>query len=126
MTQTYTHEFQCVYELDNYPFDKQTCSIDITTSELDIATLKLIPKRLLMEQERDMTLFHMDHWDLDFRNESAPEQGISMSIVLRRKILSEMMGTFLPTILLMMITFATTFFKPFFFEAGRKLANLKK
>ena len=90
----------------------------MTTSELDIATLKLIPKRLLMEQERDMTLFHMDHWDLDFRNESAPEEGISMSIVLRRKILSEMMGTFLPTILLMMITFATTFFKPYFFEAA--------
>ena len=41
-----------------------------------------------------------------------------MTIVLRRKILSEMMGTYLPSILLMMITFATTFFKPFFFEAA--------
>ena len=35
MTQTYTHEFQCVYQLNNYPFDKQTCSIDMTTSKLD-------------------------------------------------------------------------------------------
>ena len=41
-----------------------------------------------------------------------------MTIVLRRKILSEMMGTYLPSILLMMITFATTFFKPYFFEAA--------
>ena len=124
MTQTYTHEFQCVYKLDNYPFDKQTCSIDIVTSELDISILKLIPKKLWMKQDRDMTLFHMDQWGLDFRNESAPEEGVSMTIVLRRKILSEMMGTFLPSILLMMITFATTFFKPFFFEAGKKF-NLK-
>ena len=124
MTQTYTHEFQCVYKLDNYPFDKQTCSIDITTSDLDISTLKLFPKKLWMKQDRDMTLFHMDHWDLGFRNESAPEEGVSMTIVLRRKILSEMMGTFLPSILLMMITFATTFFKPFFFEAGRKFENV--
>ena len=98
----------------------------MTTSELDISTLKLIPKKLWMEQDRDMTLFHMDHWDLDFRNKSTPEEGISMTIVLRRKVLSEMMGTFLPTILLMMITFATTFFKPFFFEAGRKFENVKK
>ena len=120
MKQTYTHEFQCVYRLDNYPFDKQTCSIDMTTSELDISTLKLIPKKLWMEQDRDMTLFHMDHWDLDFRNKTNPEEGISMTIVLRRKILSEMMGTFLPSILLLIITFATTFFKPFFFEAGEK------
>ena len=41
-----------------------------------------------------------------------------MTMVLRRKILSEMMGTYLPSILLMMITFATTFFKPYFFEAA--------
>ena len=30
----------------------------------------------------------------------------------------EMMTTFFPSLLLMMITFATTFFKPFFFEAA--------
>ena len=118
MTQTYTHEFQCVYRLDNYPFDKQTCSIDLTTSELDRSTLRLLPKKLWMEQEREMTLFHMDHWQLEFMNESAHEEGVSMTIVLRRKILSEMMGTFLPSILLMIITFATTFFKPFYFEAA--------
>ena len=118
MTQTYTHEFQCVYRLDNYPFDKQTCSIDMTTSELDRSILRLFPKKLWMEQDVDMTLFHMDSWDLDFRSRSAPEEGVSMTIVLRRKILSEMMGTFLPSVLLMMITFATTSFKPFYFEAA--------
>ena len=41
-----------------------------------------------------------------------------MTIVLRRKILSELMSTYLPSVLLLMITFATTFFKPFFFEAA--------
>ena len=41
-----------------------------------------------------------------------------MAIVFRRKIMSEMLNTYLPSALLMMITFATTFFKPFFFEAA--------
>ena len=41
-----------------------------------------------------------------------------MTIILRRKIMSEMLTTYLPSALLMMITFATTFFKPFFFEAA--------
>ena len=118
LTQTYTHEFQCVYRLASYPFVRQTCSIDMTTSDLDSSTLRLVPKKLWMEQDVDMTLFHMDYWDLDFRNRSAHEEGVSMTIVLRRKILSEMMGTFLPSILLMIITFATTFFKPFYFEAA--------
>ena len=104
--------------LDNYPFDKQTCSIDINTSDYEKSTLSLFPKKLWMEQSVDMTLFLMEHWELVYKNESAPEEGVSMTIVLRRKILSEMMGTYLPSILLMMITFATTFFKPYFFEAA--------
>ena len=37
---------------------------------------------------------------------------------MKRKILSEMMTTYFPSFLLMMITYATTFFKPFFFEAA--------
>merc|ERR1712016_352195 len=118
MKQTYTHEFQCVYNLHNYPFDKQTCSIDIRSSDRESSTLKLLPKKLQMEQSVDMTLFHMEHWELVYKNESAPEEGVSMTIVLRRKILSEMMGTYLPSILLLMITFATTFFKAYFFEAA--------
>ena len=42
----------------------------------------------------------------------------TMVIVLKRKIISEMLVTYFPSFLLMAITFATTFFKPFFFEAG--------
>ena len=41
-----------------------------------------------------------------------------MSIVMKRKITSEMMTTYFPSLLLTLITFATTFFKPFFFEAA--------
>ena len=41
-----------------------------------------------------------------------------MLIRMKRKIMSEMMTTYFPSLLLMMITYATTFFKPFFFEAA--------
>ena len=41
-----------------------------------------------------------------------------MKIKMKRKIMSEMMTTYFPSLLLMMITYATTFFKPFFFEAA--------
>ena len=41
-----------------------------------------------------------------------------MVIVMKRMFMSEMMTTFFPSMLLLMITFATTFFKPFFFEAA--------
>ena len=118
LEQTYTHEFQCRYELENYPFDKQECSINMTTTKLDKPIMTLIPKKLLMEQDPDMTLYNMEEWSVSYRNESDPRKGIWMTIVLRRKIMSEMLTTYLPSALLMMITFATTFFKPFFFEAA--------
>ena len=41
-----------------------------------------------------------------------------MVVVMKRKITSEMMTTYFPSLLLTAITFATTFFKPFFFEAA--------
>ena len=41
-----------------------------------------------------------------------------MKFSMKRKIMmSEMMTKYFPTLLLMMIPYATTFFKPFFFEA---------
>merc|ERR1712163_39888 len=61
-----------------------------------------------------MVLFTITNYDL-LKN---PEEGIRMAITLKRKIMSEMMTTYFPSILLMLITYATTFFKPFFFDSA--------
>ena len=42
---------------------------------------------------------------------------VHMVIVLKRKIQTEMLTTYLPTLLLLITTYATTFFKSVFFEA---------
>ena len=85
---------------------------------LDLKTVKLIPMELVMEQEEEMTIFHIIDRQLVYRNISQPKEGVFMFIVLKRKITSEMMTTYFPTIMLTAITFATTFFKPYFFEAA--------
>ena len=71
-----------------------------------------------MEQEADMALFRLTHWNLNLRNSSDVTGGIWTTVVLKRKMMSEMMSTYLPSFLLLLITFATTFFKPVFFEAA--------
>ena len=85
---------------------------------LDKPMLKLFPKELIMKQDADLALFQIIDWNLLYRETKSPDEGIQLVIVLRRKILSEMMSTYLASILLMFITFATTFVKPFFFEAA--------
>ena len=83
-----------------------------------IDTMVLLPKRLDVIQERDMNLFRVTDYSLTFAIEEDEKQGIRMSLMMKRKITSEMMTTYFPSLLLTLITFATTFFKPFFFEAA--------
>ena len=59
-------------------------------------------------------MFEITHWDLF----DCGTNQLSVQLVMKRKILSEIMTTYFPSFLLLAITFATTFFKPFFFEAA--------
>ena len=96
-------------------FCSKVCTIEMK-SNMD--TMVLLPKRLDVIQERDMNLFRVTDYSLTFAIEEDEKQGIRMSLVMKRKITSEMMTTYFPSLLLTLITFATTFFKPFFFEAA--------
>ena len=66
----------------------------------------------------DLPLFNIIRWELTQRNSDCPKEGIRMVAVLRRKPWREVFTTYLPTILLIMTTYVTTFFKPQFFEAA--------
>ena len=83
---------------------------------LDQTTVLLVPGNLTIMQSYDMTLFTITKSVLQISSQS--QTGIQMKITMKRKIMSEMMTTYFPSLLLLMITYATTFFKPFFFEAA--------
>ena len=80
-----------------------------------IGTVRLIPNQILMKQKLDMTMFEITFYNLNYNNN---RDGIRVLIVMKRKFVSEIMTTYFPSFLLLAITFATTFFKPFFFEAA--------
>ena len=82
----------------------------------DSKTVNLLPHNVTIKQSLDMVLFSITDYALV--SATNPEEGIRMTITLKRKIMSEMMTTYFPSLLLVMITYATTFFKPFFFEAA--------
>ena len=46
-----------------------------------------------------------------------PDDGIDLEIIMKRKIINELLTTYLPTVFILCIVYATNFFKPFFFEA---------
>ena len=83
--------------------------------DLDRTAVKLIPDKIEMKQHVNMPIFRITKWGFDFEPTG---KGVQVVIVMKRKITTELMTTFFPSLLLIAITFATTFFKPFFFEAA--------
>ena len=63
--------------------------------------------------DKDLIMFTITNLSLEERKEK-----VHMVISLKRKIQTEMLTTYLPTLLLLITTYATTFFKPIFFEAS--------
>ena len=98
------------------PHNFQECSINMDVTSLAKRTLTLAPGNLTLTQPKNMTLFNIIKSVLQ-KSDHSPT-GVQMKITMERKIQSEMMTTYFPSILLMMITYATTFFKPFFFDAA--------
>ena len=63
--------------------------------------------------DKDLIMFTIT----DMKLEKSGKQ-VHMVINLKRKIQTEMLTTYLPTLLLLAVSYATTFFKPIYFEAS--------
>ena len=63
-------------------------------------------------EDKDLIMFTITNMELKKKVEQ-----VHMVINLKRKIQTEMLTTYLPTLLLLITTYATTFFKPMYFEA---------
>ena len=67
----------------------------------------------LESEGKDLIMFTITDLKLEQKNDQ-----VHMVISLKRKIQTEMLTTYLPTLLLLIITYAPTFFKPIYFEAS--------
>ena len=101
--------------------------VPIITALAFVSIIHFINKQALMMNKegeaKDFKQMGIDDKDLvmftitDLKLEKNKEQ-VHMVISLKRKIQTEMLTTYLPTLLLLIITYATTFFKPEYFEAS--------
>ena len=96
----------------------QTCFVEMSIQEKEKTKVQLVPDELEMFQKTTMAIFFFTHVTLTYKNESSLDDGIHLVLRMKRIITSEMMTTYLPTALLLLITYSTTFFKPCFFEAA--------
>ena len=93
----------------------QMCMIEMAVDRNSNETVHLVPDQMQMKQKLDMHMFEITFWNLAYNDN---HDSLRVLIVMKRKFVSEIMTTYFPSFLLLAITFATTFFKPFFFEAA--------
>ena len=55
---------------------------------------------------------------IKFKSKGTPSNGLKMEIVFKRRLTNELLTTYLPSFLLLLMTYATTFFKDYYFEAA--------
>ena len=85
--------------------------------------------------DTELTQYYIQTWSLDYNDhgdknnilfylfiyflfKEIPSSGLKMEIVFKRRLTNELLTTYLPSFLLLLMCFATTFFKPFYFEAA--------
>ena len=133
MTQTHSKKFHCIYLLQYYPFDTQICKVDLQVEEFDKRNVELIPDNMDLLTDTELTQYYIKAWSLDYNDPSIlyfilkkklisilelPTNGLKMEIVFKRRLTNEILTTYLPSFLLLLMSYATTFFKPIYFEAS--------
>ena len=105
--------------------------MDLSLRDIEMTTINLTPDRVLMQGDTVLVQYIVQSWELQkyeggsmcyFRFtpsvllDETVEQ-IKLVLILKRRIINELLTTYLPTVLILSIVYATNFFKPFFFES---------
>ena len=90
----------------------------MTVKQLERWTLSLQPDSLSVLAETELTQYLMTTWRLVLKDEQKQEDGVIMEVVFKRRLMNEILTTYLPSTLLILITYSTTFYHDFYFEAA--------
>lgn len=108
----YSEEFECDYFFHWYPFDTQTCYLDVTaTSDLqDFISFSVDEFKYLGPP--DMTEYMIKKTDMRVLNETL----VRVEITIQRRLLSLVLTAFVPTVVLNIIGHMSNYFPEIFFE----------
>ena len=112
----YNSRFLCDYRMQWYPFDVQRCSLILAMKPSFEPFAQLVVDELRFVGEQELAEYTIKRFSMSVIK-LEESSAIKVEIVLGRMILSEVMNTFVPTILLNLISHSTNFYKDAFFES---------
>ena len=99
-------------------FTYQVCRVDLQVEKFARRNVELLPDTMDLLSDTELTQYFIQRWSLEYHDPSKGSAGLKMEIVFKRRLTNELLTTYLPSLLLLLMSYATTFFKPFYFEAA--------
>ena len=120
MIQSYTKGFKCKYYLLVFPFDTQVCYISLEVDKADSWGVEVAPGEARIETDKELTeYFITDNPQSPTLHMNKERTGISMRLIFKRRLTNEAVMTFFPSVLLIIISYATSYFRlPNFFNTA--------
>ena len=117
MTRSYETEFLCSYDMAWYPFDSQKCGMHFILGFASRSFVSLKAGDLEFVGPRELSQYFVRKVTIKEHLHGKMFDGVRVDVVLGRRILSNILTVYVPTILLNLMGHVTVYFKPFFFEA---------
>ena len=114
-SRVYSIQFYCQYEMAWYPFDIQTCTMQMVFDGVLDNYADILDGSLKFSGEKELTQYFVKKYRIG-QEIIQGKAAVVVSITLGRRLLGTFLTIFFPTIILNAIGFATNFFKEFFFE----------
>ena len=115
MSRVYSIQFFCDYDMAWYPFDQQTCMVEMVLDGVLDNYIDLLPGGVKFSGPMELTQYYVKSFMMK-KKKIFRKGAIVVYVTLGRRLLGTFLTVFFPTILLNVIGYATNFFKQFFFE----------
>ena len=116
LSRVYSIEFFCEYQMQWYPFDLQTCLMELILDGVLDNYADLLPGTLEFTGKKELTQYYVKETQIR-GGRIKRKVAVVVSVTFGRRLLGIFLTVYFPTILLNIIVYATNYFKQFFFEA---------
>ena len=117
ISRVYSIQFYCDYQMAWYPFDQQTCHVEMLSDGVLDKYTDLLPGSINFEGPKELTQYFVKNFEIR-KGRIRTKKAVIVSITLGRRLLGTFLTIFFPTILLNVIGYSTNYFKEFFFEVN--------
>ena len=120
ISRVYSIQFFCEYDMRWYPFDQQTCHVELVLDGVLGNYADLLPGGVDFSGPQELTQYYVIGYSIK-KKMIMGKAALVVSVTLGRRLLGTFLTVYFPTILLNIIGYSTNLFKVFFFEVSRTL-----